>query len=57
MPSNNFQSFPIDKEPDIIVFVFEKDDRFIDTKIRSRAEDKKKRTELDDPFVNIIFNP
>jgi len=52
MPSNNFQSIPINKKPDVILSVFEKDDRFISTKRRNRAEGKKKRTELDDPFVN-----
>ncbi len=52
MPSNNFQSIPIDEEPDVILSIFEKDNRFISTKRRSRAEGKKKRTELDDPFVN-----
>ena len=52
MPSNNFQSIPINKEPDVILSIFEKDNRFISTKRRSRAEGKKKRTELDDPFVN-----
>ncbi|HQE48897.1 MAG TPA: hypothetical protein PKV93_06050 [Fervidobacterium sp.] len=52
MPSNNFQSIPINKKPDVILSIFEKDNRFISTKRRSRAEGKKKRTELDDPFVN-----
>ena len=52
MPSNNFQSIPINKKPDVIFSIFEKDNRFISTKRRSRAEGKKKRTELDDPFVN-----
>jgi len=39
MPSNDFQSIPINKKPDVILSIFE-------------AEGKKKRTELDDPFVN-----
>jgi len=45
MPINNFQSIPIDEEPDVILSVFEKDDRFIGTKRRGRAEGKKKRTD------------
>ena len=52
MPSNNFQSIPINKKPDAILSVFENDDRFISTKRRSRAEGKRQRAELDDPFVN-----
>jgi len=52
MASNDFQSIPINKKPDVILSIFEKDNRFISTKRRSRAEGKKKRTELDDPFVN-----
>jgi len=52
MPSNDFQSIPINKKPDVILSIFEKDNRFISTKRRSKAEGKKKRTELDDPFVN-----
>jgi len=50
MPSNNFQSIPINKKPGVILSIFEKDNRFISTKRRSRAEGKKKRTELDDPL-------
>jgi len=62
MPSNNFQSIPIDEEPDVILSVFEKDNRFISTERISRAEDKKKRNELDDHWfrrketVNVDFS-
>jgi len=28
MPSNNFQSIPIGEKPDVILSVFEKDNRF-----------------------------
>jgi len=40
MPSNNFQSIPINKKPDVVLSIFENDDRFISTKRRSRAKGK-----------------
>ena len=36
----------------VVLSVFEKDNRFISTEKRRRTEGKKKRTEFDDPFVN-----
>jgi len=38
MPSNNFQSIPINKKPDVILSIFENDDRFIGIKRRDRAK-------------------
>jgi len=39
MPSNDFQSIPINKKPDVIFSLFEKGDRFISTKVlREEAE-------------------
>ena len=36
----------------VVLSVFEKDNRFISTEKRRRIEGKKKRTEFDDLFVN-----